>query len=1099
MPTTYKINYLNDGVSYTNNVNRLVEVPFQLVEVNNDTEQVVTNQVTLTQLKSAFTENDINSGTTDSTNYPHKWTTINTSAPETATDVWTDTYIEYDSSSNIYRMHVPLGGTQTTEPEKININFSSDDTYDGDYALYTGTIPSGNYVLAGSTGYKSYKCTKNDKNYYLVAIKLFVTEESSGGGSGNNGYESDYYSSGTTVAKIYSQAKANSTEFLSWAIIEEGSGSTGTIKRVAIYGKFLSSANTSDYVPYTDLGMKFAECLNETPNSSTGLFSYFNYSKMNDSTSVPNPFSASSSGYSKSFSATVTGGSTSEASNSNTVYFQLLFKFNGNNTVYFTSASSTTLELNTSSPTAVNLSIIGSSGLEGYTGFYKKHGRFFPSKYVSVIFSAVSDIKMTYEISSANIESSVSGTLVSGVAQQCLVKLKSTGASWFTEPWTATIYLTVTNEAGTDFEIHKTIKVIPKLYRTAHLNLRDENTEYSHKVTYGTSDTILMEKRIDDQNFTRSWNEIWYPETHGSPLNADGTIDAVKATTVAKIPQGTTNQREQSDLIKYDKLALQAPSNTQLAVDSDGRYIQNTNMWSRTKKYPSRVNSRLVDNAYEKYWIIDNTGSPDFQLEFEIFDFSSSITKYPENLCARYSGDSLSVFDASADGCLYPNPVVDENGITHWQLKDSSKLVHLFSLKGSCFNKDTNPFTILDSELGGNISEGEGLGFTCPSITTCSKICIVPFTDYGDDDSSRGSGFKLKAGPKRSKEFQNYEYQNSTGEFWIHVSPSNSAEEWGSPNNVKITYSYYESSISVDSENGTVTFTSRPTYPVLATFTNYLYLYKDSSGYPHGYFSKYNSASTTNCLMTFVASQDDFVDYMNMSFYVSYQGADPIKSQTYNPNASSHDSSGRLLAYRIDGDTGILRCTTDTPPRGRLFADYYYHTFYRLTSDGYGDLYFYGSGILVPASSTNTYNDWTYVDLKIVNEGSNTIDSTMLTFLARGYITNGTVVDTVIDQNRPWDIQEGTTAETVNRTGARMRTSYATLNTDSECIATRANAFNARSSQTCSLGTIEPKGCVFVRVFWCIAANTDGTAWIDVSRGKKTYSAELSGTYFIFK
>jgi hypothetical protein len=110
-------------------------------------------------------------------------------------------------------------------------------------------------------------------------------------------------------------------------------------------------------------------------------------------------------------------------------------------------------------------------------------------------------------------------------------------------------------------------------------------------------------------------------------------------------------------------------------------------------------------------------------------------------------------------------------------------------------------------------------------------------------------------------------------------------------------------------------------------------------------------------------------------------------------------------------DIGILTFNSkDYVPKGRIFGDYVYHTFYRLTSDGYGDLFFYGTGILVPHTETNGYKDWTYVDLKITNEGTNTLQSGTLQFLARGYVTKGSVVDTVIDNNRPWDIQKGTTA-----------------------------------------------------------------------------------------
>jgi hypothetical protein len=189
----------------------------------------------------------------------------------------------------------------------------------------------------------------------------------------------------------------------------------------------------------------------------------------------------------------------------------------------------------------------------------------------------------------------------------------------------------------------------------------------------------------------------------------------------------------------------------------------------------------------------------------------------------------------------------------------------------------------------------------------------------------------------------------------------------------------------------------------------------------------------------------------------------------------------------IDKDTGMLTFTNSTSnpiPRGRIFANYMYHSYYRLTSDGYGDLYFYGSGILVPAAATDSYSDWTYVDLKIVNEGTNTLQDGTLQFLSRGYITKGTVVDTVLDNNRPWDVQKGSVAETVQRTGAVCNTDYSKLS-----LANRGNAYNSTKSQTCVFGTLAPKSHVYVRVFWCIANNEQGTAWIDCTKGSKVFSS----------
>ena len=276
---------------------------------------------------------------------------------------------------------------------------------------------------------------------------------------------------------------------------------------------------------------------------------------------------------------------------------------------------------------------------------------------------------------------------------------------------------------------------------------------------------------------------------------------------------------------------------------------------------------------------------------------------------------------------------------------------------------------------------------------------------------------------------------------------------------------------------------------------------------PYGRFSAYDKTEgpdqdtgylNPHCIRTFATTEDDYVDYVDPAFYVEPIGTEMNTASIYNVDENTF--VGKMVrGYSCNRDTGILVIDDSvTTPLGRLFGMYSYHTFYRLTSDGYGDLYFYGTGVLVPATVSNSYTDWAYVDLRIVNEGTNTLHDGLLQFLARGYITTGSVVDTVLDNNRPWDVQEGTTAETVQRTGARVATSHSALNNGTNSKATRTNAFNARASQSAVLGTIDPKGMVYVRVFWCIANNAEGTAWIDCTRGKKLYSGELAGRYYVF-
>lgn len=291
-------------------------------------------------------------------------------------------------------------------------------------------------------------------------------------------------------------------------------------------------------------------------------------------------------------------------------------------------------------------------------------------------------------------------------------------------------------------------------------------------------------------------------------------------------------------------------------------------------------------------------------------------------------------------------------------------------------------------------------------------------------------------------------------------------------------------------EKGTVSFNERMNYPLLGTFTNYLYLSKYGNSKPYGYFSPNKN------IYNFITSEDDLVDYSEPSFYIEPENSIITSSNYYDFSLNNNTQAGKLPSgYTFVKDTGIFTFANKIPI-GRLLSNYYYHTFYRLTSDGYGDLYFYGTGVLVPAPESASTKDWTYVDVKIVNEGMNSLNQGVLQFLTRGYVTKGTIVDTVLDQNRPWDVQQGTTIETVQSVGAYYSTSKSGL--DNSYPATRAKAYDAKGKQTCNFGTLNAKGYTFLRIFWCISTNSDGTAWINCTRGAKCFSAELSGVYYIF-
>lgn len=829
-----------------------------------------------------------------------------------------------------------------------------------------------------------------------------------------------------------------------------------------------------------------------TANSYVVL-SQYNSSYENN---IPTTFNYST-GSNASGSATLTYFDAEDENGMQKSFYIKAFDKYGNHTDTFV----TGVEIYNVKPYDKYISVMGSSGQTNYTGFYEKHGRYFPSDYVTVRLSGRSKVALQYQITGDVVEESKWYDLTKtseNYSHVVRIKPVNTNEKLLCNDTLVTVRVNFKDEAGNESYIDGTIKFISTLYRTLNQNLLEESTDYSHSLftVEGSTVSTLTRKQVSTTEFERSWNEIYYPEEHGMPTNTDGSIDEKEALRISNpiIDESKKTGPSSNELTLYDRLALTDKGT--LETDSEGRFVQNISAWTTTKQYPSNLNKLGVnstDSDY-KYWIIDNTGNTEFKLEFEVFDLDGGVTKLPANYSAgSYEGDTVVVYDASAVGCTATS--IDENGNTVYTLVDSSKLKELFALKGSYLPSRNNPFRILGDNVVETLTAADS-GFITPSITSTSRICVMLFSD----SQGEGSGFKIKAGPKHALEYLNYECNNKMGEFWVHISPSSVNGQWKGCDELRMNYKYYGSFAAINREKATVKFGSRQDYFVIGTFTHYLYLNTDGTyEYPYGYFitdaEKTADIDKANCIHDFMLFNDDLVDYSEPSFYIAPDGIEPDKTSYYEFENYLVSNYGKLSNnYTLNKDTGILSFpTTVLVPRGRIFGDYFYHTFYRLTNDGYGDLHFYGTGILVPASATESYTDWTYVDLKIINEGTNQLNNGTLKFLARGYISSGTTVDTVLDNNRPWDVQEGTIAETVQRCGAKYSTSYSSLP-----AATRKNAFAAKSSQSVSFGTLNSKSCVYLRVFWCICNDENGTSWIDCTRGSKVFSAEMSGKYYTF-
>ena len=722
-------------------------------------------------------------------------------------------------------------------------------------------------------------------------------------------------------------------------------------------------------------------------------------------------------------------------------------------------------------PEKLSISLSGADGLNHYAGYMRTDHGLFPCEYVFATISAESELAMTYEISGDSFAANFGRReLPSATEKKVAMRVRTNERGFFDSSNGDAVQanLKVMDEAGNVAEEVATLPFFRRLFKAEHENLLEEGANYSHRLyrSESASDILISPTTSIEGSFVRAWNEIWWPERHAPPLNEDGSVDAEAALAAAK-------SRSSSDT-ENDYLAISSDG-SELEVDEDGRYVQGT--WSNEIQYGPMVNN-AINGERATYWVIDNTGWPDVQLEFEYFDFDEGVATLPANLGAPASGDMLVVYDAS-------NPeALDENN----HLRVSSKLVQLFILKGSYRSTAKNRFVMTGSGVVGNLTE-KGNGFVTPIIDGVTKLCLIPYTDNGGN----GSGFKLKAGPRHSIEYRNYDTDDRTGEVWVHVAPTNTSLGWLSPQSVSAAYQYYLTRSDIDPEKGEIVFRSPLPRTLLGTFTAmpHLPIEGDPSVAPKEYFSPKGE------IRAFAFSQDDFVDYLTPVVAVVPHGAMLDATKVYNKRLGL--AEGKIsTGYSLEKDTGILEFLPAAEvPAGRLLGSYYHHSFYRLTSDGYGDLYYYGSGTLYPMDDDGEKRSWAYVDVKLVNEGTNTLNSGTLQFLARGYVTGGSVVDQVLDMNRPWDVQEGSVGETVNRTGAKYSTRYANFSTG-DYVANLANAVKARGNQTCTFGTLAPKGRVFVRIFWTIATNANGGAWISCTRGRKLYSAEISGTYFLF-
>lgn len=746
--------------------------------------------------------------------------------------------------------------------------------------------------------------------------------------------------------------------------------------------------------------------------------------------------------------------------------------------------------------TNVSMNLIGSTGSKDFTGFYKNEdGRFTPTDLVHVAYSAASPtpirIKFTGGFSIPGVDFTVPYTSAGIESKTGILTETELGGT----DSVFNVVMTVQDQAGNAHSVSQKITHISRLWRMTGTNIKQDDASYQTRlfsVLSAAQSLEIPKSSTSSEDYTRKWEDIFYPETHGYPRNADGIINEAEAIRISKpVDETGVNGPTTEELARYDQLQL-SNDGTALSVDADNRTM--TSGWQKNKTYNRMESSSYGENGDNlKYWVIDNTGYSDLKLEFEYFDLSNQISNIPPNILSPYDGDVLVVYDAQAEGCL--EEIIDIYGNKTYRINDSSLLVELFAFTGSCYTEDIK----MKSGTALPITQ-TGNGFTTSAITSTSKICLILYTD----NDYQGSGFKIKAGPRHNIVYYNYDMNNSTGEVWIHQEPGTTRNNWYSPSRVSSTHQYMTANVTFDYENGVLTLDSRSGSTITGDFTVYEYL--NTAGEtlsPSTYFSYQDTVSGNEyhpSLKKFLLYNDDCVDYYEIALCVQPSGIIPDYNSIYSFQNGARNSGKIVSDYVSNKDKGTITFT-NAVPLGRIFGNYTYHSYYRLTNDGYGDLYFYDNS-LVPSSdySTTGLRDWTYVDLMIYNEGSNSLSEGIMKFMSRGYIEgsgSSQTVTQVVDENRPWDVQSGTIEETINRTGASFSVSYAGLTEKTRGAAVRA--IGETSSGGLSFGaTMLPRAKGYIRLYWCLATNdSNNPSYVVTTRGKKLWSSELSGKYFV--
>lgn len=663
--------------------------------------------------------------------------------------------------------------------------------------------------------------------------------------------------------------------------------------------------------------------------------------------------------------------------------------------------------------------------------------------------------------------------------------------------------------AGNETIITKTIKLNNRIFVCEKKNLREPSSDYMHivmkKNTYDAYDTIPESATGQEDSYKRMWEDIYFPEKHSPKMNGKN-IDIEWARSAYK-QYVSSGRHDYQDNKNYDIISMKLDSESvyQPVYDSEGRV---STIWNYSKTYDPYVSRNRSDMWFR---VIDNTGEGDINLSFEYFDMMSSPGDMANSTAGGYKGDVVMIYNADNENCL--TKIQNADGTITYPVDGvNTVLMELLAVYSG------TPGSVYDWLSGESVKSNDTTGAFDVTFQ-CSRICIIVCTD----SSKEKSGFKIKAGKKIGLIYSNYDVDETNGELWYHGESDN----WGSTDGgIRMFYDYYDSSVSYDYDRGFVILNVNdiPDDAIMTCDYSYYKNKRDYNKEDNAWLkgdSDENNNSAENYRL-YVASDDDFYDYLVPTVYVTPIGGTIDKSGTiYRPG---DNISGKFTDsyWVVDKDRGLIqinRYNDENPDKYvpfnengypmRITMDYTHHTFYRLSNDGYGNVSFEDKVIV--ADSTPVYPDATWADIRIINEGDAILESGKLIFKCRGEVEGDSEeVKKPLDVNRPWDVQEGKKAVTWDR--CRVYISY-TFNENyfqfTPSISNLRFTYNAAGGNDASLvvssteNYLAPKEALYGRIVWNLAGDTGGSLnnvnypTDGLTVGRKSWSMEVSGKYYV--